>query len=110
MLGIINKIKKYKKEIGINRSSGFPVKYYNWWQSNSHPKDFWFSKFILSRQIMQAYPDKNIAFFSCFGIRIFMSIIPADVKIFYTGENTEDGVMGFSRFNDYGLNNNLSSV
>lgn len=71
------------------------IRCFNWVNSN---KDFWFKKFMQSRNI--SLDGKKVAFFSVFGDPFVINFDKSDLKIFFSGENLHRNEFGFS-FQDY---------
>ncbi len=97
----LTSIKNYL--IDEKKSSGYPVKVFNFWKHNIDNN--WFLRFIHSRKILDKYPDIKISLFSVFGNRFIIDLPNSDIKIFFTGENID--LQHNLRYRDHALNKNI---
>lgn len=65
-----------------------PVAFHNWWP-HPRPEELWFHRFLQRPRLRATFAGRRVAFFSVFGRRRVARLSGADVKVFFTGENTD---------------------
>jgi hypothetical protein len=79
----------------------------NFWEVP--PETLWLYRFVKSRNLLDAQPNIQISFFSVFGPIEAIEFGPADVKIFYTGENVLNPFYEkyYGQYRDYGFSRGI---
>ena len=76
----------------------YGVAYYNWWPQAQAVPQTWFYRFLQRPRLRDATARRRTGFYSVFGPRALYPYLPADRKVFFTGEN----LAHYPAYRDYG--------